>query len=299
MADRILPHIVGRPLSIVRCPDGLDPGAAIHGIHQTFRGPRLTKCFFQKHTSRGTSGFIRSVRAPEQGKMADYLAVDDAKGLVMLVQFGTLELHPWGSRADKPDLPDRMFFDLDPGPSLGWNAVVEAARIIKELLDKAGLRSFAKTTGGKGLHVVVPLQRRNTWDEIKAFSLAVAARLVEENPEKYVFTMTKSARGGKIFIDDLRNARGSTAVAPYSTRARPGAPVSTPVEWSELDDVGPDSFDVRNLERRLRALKRDPWEGFLECRQVISRATSAGLEQEVRRHLGRLTKSRRQVSLAR
>src|SRR2546421_1554866 len=149
IADRILPHVVGRPLSVVRCPDGIDEGAAIKGIHQTFRGPRMTKCFFQKHTSRGTAGFIRTVRAPELGKMADYLAVDDAQGLVMLVQFGTLELHPWGSRADKPDLPDRMFFDLDPGAGVSWDAVVEAARSIKTLLDATGLVSFAKTTGGK------------------------------------------------------------------------------------------------------------------------------------------------------
>jgi len=271
MADRILPHIVGRPLSVIRCPEGLDPHAAIKGIHQTFRGPRLTKCFFQKHSSRGTAGAVRTVLAPEQHKMAEYLAVKDVKDLVTLIQFGTLELHPWGSRADKPDLPDRMFFDLDPGPAVPWEAVVEAARTVREILDSFGLSSFLKTTGGKGLHVVVPLARKNSWDEVKAFSLAIAERISRNDPAKYVPTMAKHLRAGKIFVDYLRNARGSTAVAPYSTRARPGAPVSTPIAWSEIADTPPDAFGVRNLRERLGRLRRDPWVGFRECRQSITK----------------------------
>ncbi len=271
IADRILPHIVGRPLSVIRCPEGLDPEASIKGVHQTFRGSRLTKCFFQKHSSRGTAGAVRTVLAPEQYKMAEYLAVEDVKDLVTLIQFGTLELHPWGSRADKPDLPDRMFFDLDPGPGMPWEAVVDAALAVREMLESFGLSSFLKTTGGKGLHVVIPLVRKNSWDDIKAFSFGVAERMSQEDPAKYVSNMSKQIRTGKIFVDYLRNARGSTAVAPYSTRARPGAPVSTPIAWSEISDTGPDSFGVRNLRERLRRLRRDPWAGFDECRQSVTK----------------------------
>jgi bifunctional non-homologous end joining protein LigD len=271
VADLILPHVVGRPLSIVRCPDGLDAGAAIEGVHQTFRGPRPTKCFFQKHTSRTTSASIRSVRVPERDGPADYLAIDGAEGLVALVQFGTLEIHPWGARATKPDRPDRMFFDLDPGPGANWDRVVEAAVAVRELLDECELPSFLKTTGGKGMHVVVPLAGRNTWDDIKAFSSALAARLVERKPDKYVATMVKRAREGKVFIDYLRNVRGSTAVAPYSTRARPGAPVSTPIAWRELETVRGDTFHVRNLPQRL-GRRQDPWKGFDECQRVITKS---------------------------
>jgi bifunctional non-homologous end joining protein LigD len=261
VADLILPHVAGRPLSIVRCPDGLHPG-----------GARPSNCFFQKHTSRSTSASIRSVRVPEQSGFADYLAIDDAKGLVALVQYGTLELHPWGARASKQDSPDRMFLDLDPGPGVSWSAVSEAALAVRELLEEVELRSFLKTTGGKGMHVVVPLSGRNTWDEIKTFSAAVAARLAQREPEKYVATMVKRVRQGKIFIDYLRNARGSTAVAPYSTRARPGAPVSTPVAWNELEQVRGDTFHLRNLSRRLR--RRDPWKGFAECKQAVTKTMS-------------------------
>jgi bifunctional non-homologous end joining protein LigD len=256
----------------VRCPEGLDREAIDRGIHQTMPGPRFTKCFFQKHTNRTLAGAIRTVRVPEKNQMADYLAVDDVKGLVTLVQFGTLEIHPWGSLAEAPDCPDRMFFDLDPGPGADWAAVVEGARATRELLESLELRSFVKTTGGKGLHVVVPLRRESSWDEVKAFSAAVAARLVEREPDKYVATMAKRARGGKIFVDYLRNSRGATAVAPYSTRARSRASVSTPIAWSELQRVRGDTFDVRNLPGRLRRQGRDPWEGFARCRQAITKA---------------------------
>jgi bifunctional non-homologous end joining protein LigD len=191
---------------------------------------------------------------------------------VALVQYGTLELHPWGACASKQDNPDRMFLDLDPGPGVSWSAVSEAALAVRELLEEVELRSFLKTTGGKGMHVVVPLNGRNTWDEIKTFSAAVAARLVQREPEKYVATMMKRVRQGKIFIDYLRNARGSTAVAPYSTRARPGAPVSTPVAWNEVEHVRGDTFHLRNFSRRLR--RRDPWEGFAECKQAVTKTMS-------------------------
>ena len=249
------------------------------GIHQTFKGPRMTKCFFQKHTSESTADSIRSVRAPEQDKTADYLAVDDAHGLVTLVQFGTLEIHPWGATAAAPNSPDRMFFDLDPGPDVTWAGVVQAAVKIRDLLKHVGLKSFVKTTGGKGLHVVVPLDGSNTWEDVKGFSLAVAERMTRDEPGKYVANMSKRLREGKIFVDYLRNTRGATAVAPFSTRARPGAPVSTPVKWAELGpDLRADAFTVRNLRDRLRRLKRDPWQGFGDVRQGISGEMRAELD---------------------
>lgn len=273
VAEHLLPHVAGRPLSLIRCPRGLDPGAVRHGVHQSGRGSRGdTRCFFQKHASR-TPSPVGSARVPERTKTATYLCVRDAKDLVTLVQFGALELHPWGSRADEPDRPDRMIFDLDPAPDVPFAAVLDAARAVRERLEALGLASWAKTTGGKGLHVVVPLVRRNDWNDVKAFSRALAEAMSRDEPDRYVATVSLRRRGGRILIDWLRNARGSTAVAPFSTRARPGAPVSTPIRWSELTArLSPVAFHVRNVPARLRRLRRDPWEGFAEARQRITRA---------------------------
>jgi bifunctional non-homologous end joining protein LigD len=276
VAERMLPHVAGRPLSVIRCPYGLDVGAVRLGVHQSGRGSHGdTHCFFQKHAAR-TPAPLGSTRVPEKAKMATYLCVRDAKDLVTLVQFGTLELHPWGARSDMPDCPDRMIFDLDPAPDVAWSAVVEAARAVRRRLDALGLASWLKTTGGKGLHVVVPLVRRNGWDDVKSFSRAIADAMSREEPDKYVATVSLRRRGGRILVDWLRNARGSTAVAPFSTRARPGAPVSTPIRWSELGPhLRPDTFHVRDVVARLHRLRRDPWEGFDEARQQITRAMLA------------------------
>jgi bifunctional non-homologous end joining protein LigD len=281
IAARILPHVAGRPLSIVRCPAGLDGGAVAHGVHQTGRGGRGdTDCFYQKHGHGTTPRAIRRVPIREAGKMAEYLAIDDERGLLTLIQFGALELHPWGARADRPDAPDRMIFDLDPGPGVDWASVVRAARVVRKRLAELDLLSFVKTSAGKGLHVVVPLSRRHDWEDVRDLSHIIAAAMARAEPDRYVATMAKSRRTGKIFIDYLRNGRGATAVAAYSTRARPGAPVSTPVAWDELDDIRSDSFGVRTLSDRLKKRTRDPWRDFFTLRQRLMRSMRGAADAE-------------------
>lgn len=261
IADWILPHVVNRPLTIVRCPGGSQG-----------------QCFYQKNVGEGLPEAIHGVFI--EGKEADrtYIAIKDLKGLISLVQIGVLEIHPWGSRTDNLEKPDRMVFDLDPGEGVSYADVVGAAFKIRDILDGLGLRSFVKTSGGKGLHVVVPLQRRSGWDEMKSFSKAIADKMVELEPAKYIATMSKAKRKGKIFIDYLRNNRDATAVAAYSTRARKGAPVSTPITWDELSpELTPNKYNVFNLRQRLSCLKEDPWKDFFTTRQSIT----AGMKKKV------------------
>lgn len=254
IADWILPHIVNRPLTIVRCPGGSQ-----------------SQCFYQKNVGEGLPDAIHGISI--EGKEADktYISIKDLKGLISLVQVGVLEIHPWGSRIDNLEKPDRMVFDLDPGEGVSYSGVVDAAFKLRDILDDLGLRSFVKTSGGKGLHVVVPLERRSGWEEMKSFSKAVADEMVKLEPEKYIATMSKAKRKGKIFIDYLRNNRDATAVAAYSTRARNGAPVSTPITWDELSpDLAPNKYNVGNLRARLSSLRQDPWKDFFTTRQSIT-----------------------------
>jgi bifunctional non-homologous end joining protein LigD len=249
IADRILPHVTGRVLSVVRAPSG---GQA--------------NSFYAKHRWAG----LRHVREVDVGEKAPMIVIDDLAGLINLVQGGVVEIHPWGSGADDLERPDRLVFDLDPGEDVSWSEVVAAAREMRAELQARGLESFVKTSGGKGLHVVVPVAPRAGWDEAKAFTQAVAEQMSRAHPDRYVAIMSKRARRGRIFIDWVRNGRGATAVAAYSTRARPQAPVSTPLGWDELSEalLG-DHFTVANLRERLDFLKRDPWEGFFKLRQRI------------------------------
>ena len=261
ISDWMLPHVAGRPLAIVRCPKGQ-------------RG----HCFFQKHAADTLPEEIRSVAVKENGEMREYIMIDSVKGLISLVQFGTLEFHPWGSRADKLETPDRVIFDLDPSEGIPWKAIVEAAFRLRSILEALGVRSFARTTGGKGLHVVVPLLRRSGWDEIRSVAAATADYLVGRHPSRYVRTMTRSARKGKIFIDHFRNRRGATAVAAYSTRARVGAPVAAPVSWEQLSEgVGPGAFNIRTVPDHLERLKQDPWKEFFAIRQAFRRDAQESL----------------------
>ncbi|MGH8503943.1 MAG: DNA ligase D [Gammaproteobacteria bacterium] len=254
IADWILPHITGRPLSVVRCPQG-----------------RPRSCFFQKHVTESLPDAIRGVPVQEKDKRSTYITIGGLSGLIALVQLGVLEIHPWGARADNLEKPDRLVFDLDPGPELGWAQVIEGARMVRERLGDLGLRSFVKTSGGKGLHVVVPVARRTGWDNFRAFAKAVAQDAARHEPQRYVATMSKAKRRGRIFIDWLRNGRGATSVAAYSTRARATAPVSTLLSWDELDTIeGPAAFTLANLPQRLSTLKTDPWSGFFETRQSIT-----------------------------
>jgi bifunctional non-homologous end joining protein LigD len=254
VAPWMLPHVAGRPLVLVRCPEG-----------------RKQACFYQKHPAAGTPKNLRQVPVREKTKTEKYVVVDDVGGLISLAQIGALEIHAWGSRTDDIERPDRLVFDLDPDPTVEWASVVQSANELREFLLDLGLESFVKTTGGKGLHLVVPIQRRHAWDEAKQFCRAVAEAVVSSAPARYTSNMSKAARTGKIFIDYLRNGRGATSVAPFSTRARDGAPVSTPLSWRELKPaIRSEQFNVSNLPRRLAGLKQDPWAGIEAVRQSLS-----------------------------
>lgn len=243
---RIGPFIVNRPLALVRCPDGVGG-----------------QCFFQKHAWRGQSKDILTAHDPEENDEQPIIAIDGLPGLIGLAQGGVLEIHPWGSRLDALEQPDMIIMDLDPGDGVEWADIIAAAGEVRERLRGAGLESFVKTSGGKGLHVVAPLKPAAEWDEVKAFTKALADAMSADSPERFVATVTKSKRKGKILVDYLRNGRGATAVAPYSTRARPGAAVSMPLDWTELSPaIGPAYFTVNNAPPRLAALDTDPWEDF-------------------------------------
>jgi bifunctional non-homologous end joining protein LigD len=256
IARWMLPHVANRPLSLVRCPEGTGE-----------------KCFFQKHPGIGTPESLQRVPVKEKNKTRDYLLVDEVEDLIALAQIGALEIHVWGSQADKLEFPDRMIFDLDPDPMVRWPRVVESAHQIRSFLEEIGLQSFVKTTGGKGLHIVVPLAKRNDWDEVKAFSKRVAELVEQADPRNYTSNMSKTQRRGKIFIDYLRNGRSATAICAYSTRAKPHATVSVPLTWEELTPaIYSDKFTIRNLPERLEALKKDPWAKIGTVRQSLSNA---------------------------
>ena len=252
IADAALPHIASRPLALVRCPDGAE-----------------APCFFQKHASPGFPKPIKTVRVEKE----DLLTIDGVDGLVALAQMSVLEIHLWGSRLQTIEQPDQMIFDLDPDEGLQFSRVVEGAHAVRRLLGELGLECFCKTTGGKGLHVVVPLKPTAGWSEVKAFAKAIAIRLEEDDPRAYVAKASKRARKGRIFVDYLRNARGATAVAPFSPRARPEAAVATPLAWSEVtSSLVPRDFNIKTVPARVTRQSRDPWAGFFDARQTISAA---------------------------
>jgi bifunctional non-homologous end joining protein LigD len=262
VADWIVPHVSDRPLSLVRCPEG-DRGA----------------CFYQKHAAPGVPKQVKRVRIRESGGgTASYLYVDDLPGVVALAQIGVLEIHPWGTRVGRLERPDRLVLDLDPAPGLPWPRVVEAAEEARTLLRDLGLVSFVKTTGGKGLHVVVPLRPETGWDALRSLGEGIGAEMARRAPERYTINPLKTARRGRIFIDYLRNIRGATAVAAYSPRAKPGAPISTPLTWAELS-AGPDpaAFTVATVPTRLATLRKDPWADFFSVDQAITARTATAL----------------------
>ncbi|MFZ0930227.1 MAG: DNA ligase D [Syntrophobacteraceae bacterium] len=254
IAGWIMPHLAGRPLTLVRCPEGWQK-----------------ECFFQKHLGDAASEVLRSIPIVEKDGLHYYSVADNIEGVIELVQIGALEIHVWGSREDKLEQPDMMIFDLDPAPEVGWASMIKAARLMRERLSDLGLASFVKTTGGKGLHIVVPLTPEAGWATVKSFSKAVAESIVREAPGEYIATMSKEKRKGKIFIDYLRNGRGATSIAAYSTRSRRGAPISTPVAWDELTaDLKPDSYNIQNIRRRLAGLEENPWARYFSVRQEIT-----------------------------
>jgi bifunctional non-homologous end joining protein LigD len=253
VADEAIPALAGRPLMLLRCPEG-----------------RGRTCFFQKHPTGPLPAGLSAVRVREKKGTDSYAVVKDRRGLVALVQQGVLEIHVWGSRADRLEQPDRMVFDIDPDPQTPWPRVVGAARGVRARLESLGLDSFLKTTGGKGLHVVVPLRRGPGWEDVRAFSAAVASGLVREDPALWTTQLSKAKRGGRIFLDTLRNGRGATWVAAYSPRAREGAPVSMPIAWSELGEgLDPGRFTVASVPTLLRQRAKDPWAGIGTTRQTL------------------------------
>ncbi len=254
VADAILPHVARRPVTLVRCPTG-----------------REKNCFYQRHAGSGVPAELRQVEVPGFEESGAYLYIEDLSGLVAMVQMGVLEMHPWGVRVDRPERPDRVIFDLDPGEGLGFADVTAAALDVRRWLEGVGLQSFVKTTGGKGLHVVVPIERRHDWPEAKAFAKRVAEDMSAAAPERYLPRISKAERRGRIFIDYLRNDPTSTAVAAYSTRSRPGAPVATPLTWEELEAaVEPAAFDIPSVPERLRQIG-DPWRDIGGVRQRLPR----------------------------
>src|SRR5689334_15197030 len=253
VAKWMLPHAARRPISLVRCPAG-----------------RQKQCFFQRHAGSGVPSQLGEVAVPGFGDAEPFLYIKDAAGLVALVQMGVLEIHPWGAQIDRPDRPDRVIFDLDPGEGVAFADVVTAAKELRTALTHLKLTSFVKTTGGKGLHVVVPIARRYDWPTVKSWAKAFAEAIADAAPDRYLIRMAKAERRGRIFIDYLRNDPTSSAVAPYSTRARPGAPVATPLAWRELGPkLTPASFTVKTVPARLKKLNQDPWADMAKLAQRL------------------------------
>jgi bifunctional non-homologous end joining protein LigD len=250
VADRMLPHVANRPVTMVRCPTGSEK-----------------KCFYQRHAGSGVLPQLHQVTVP--GFDDPYLYIQDLPGLIAMVQMGTLEVHPWGVTVERPDMPDRIIFDLDPDEGLGFRDVIAAALEVRERLSRLGLESFVKTTGGKGLHVVLPIEPVTAWPAAKVFAKSLSAEMAADAPERYLTKISKAERAGRIFIDYLRNDPTSTAVGPYSTRSRPGAPVAMPIEWDELDGpLDPSAFTVRTATARISKLP-DPWREISKVRQRL------------------------------
>ena len=255
VSEHLLPHIANRPLSVVRCPDGDNK-----------------PCFFQKHVGQGLPAGVNSVsiRSKRTGEKDDFLTVDSAAGLVGLAQMGVLEIHPWGSQNDSLERPDKIIFDLDPDVAIKWRALADTALELHRRLKKRGLESFVKITGGKGLHVVIPIKPEHEWPAIKEFAHNLVLDLESEQPDLYITKMTKAQRKNRIYLDYLRNDRGATSVAPYSPRARSGAPVSMPLHWKELNVEAAPAFRVSDFPDWRGRLGRDPWKALGSPRQRLT-----------------------------
>jgi len=261
IGEWVLPYLARRPLVLLRCPEGREA------------------CFYQKHMGESQARSVPRIAIDEGSARRDYLYVRSLADIVTLVQHGALEFHPWGCQVDDIEHPDLLVFDLDPAPEVAWETLLRTARELRERLRELGLSAFPRTTGGKGLHLVVPLRPRADWHALKAFARAVVERHAADEPQLLTTNMAMAKRHGRIFLDYLRNARGATAIASYSTRARPGAPVAVPLRWDELGPaVRSDHYTVDTLRRRLGALKADPWEGFFEAAVPLGAALRRAVE---------------------
>jgi bifunctional non-homologous end joining protein LigD len=236
VASVLLPEIRNRPVTVVRCPGGIK-----------------ANCFYQRNVGFGLGAHVRPFDWRYQGRRYKYIYVSDIEGIMEMIQMGVIEIHPWGATVDNVHTPDRMIVDLDPDPSVPFSEVTHAAQEVRGRLAASGLQSFVKCTGGKGLHVVVPLAPRHSWEEVKGWASALAHTMVEEAPDKYVATITKAKRVGKILLDFFRNDYTATSIADYSLRARPGAPVAVPLEWAELTTLtAGNQFDMAAVMTRIQ-----------------------------------------------
>jgi bifunctional non-homologous end joining protein LigD len=261
-AQWMLPHVINRPLALVRCPQG-----------------RSSKCFFQRNWSSTLPKAVNQVDVSDGKKKEVHVGVHDLSGVVSLVQIGVLEVHTWNCRSKDIEHPDQLIFDLDPGPDLKWQRVIEAAQMLHVTLEKLDLPVYLKTSGGKGLHLTIPIVPNIDWDQAKSFCEAIAKDLVRQS-DLFVANMRKDLRGGKVYIDYHRNGRGATAVAPYSTRARTGAPVSMPISWKELGKLhSAAEFTVETARRYLEKRQTDPWDDFEQSRvdlqKIIAQKSAA------------------------
>jgi bifunctional non-homologous end joining protein LigD len=259
----IVPHVRGRPLTLVHCPAGV-----------------AGRCMYLRHAKAWGPTALRRVRIKEKTKVGEYLVADSLSAVVALAQMGVVEIHTWNSTTDALERPNRLVWDLDPGPDVSWRQTVAAARLLRDLLDTLGLVSWVKTTGGDGLHVVVPLKPSLDWSQCLAFSRSVSDAFVRTDPALYTTTYSKRGRERKILIDYLRNNRTNTSISAYSPRARPGARVSVPLDWTELD-VKPERWTLATVARRLGRLRKDPWSGYWEGSQLISKASAKALANVV------------------
>lgn len=255
VAPLMLPHIKLRPISSVRCPDGASG-----------------QCFFQKHwPPKGGAKINTKPVAEGDGEPEPYAFAAAPRDLVALVQHGVIETHIWGSKFGSLDKPDRLVLDLDPGPGVTWRVIRNAALEVRELFASLKLESWVKLTGGKGIHVVVPIERRVEWDIVNSFAKAAAQRLERDNPKLYVSKASKALRTKKIFVDWMRNSRGATYAAPWCARARTGAPVSLPLHWDELADVAkPDQYTIPKVMKMITKGVDDPWEDMLTFKQRLT-----------------------------
>jgi DNA ligase D len=262
----LLPHLRGRPVSLVRAPHGL-----------------AGEMFFQRHVARAPLPGLNEHEGLDPGH-PPLLTIDSEAALVGAAQMDTIELHTWNAHVADIERPDRVVFDLDPDPALGWDCVIEAALMTRALLRELGLEAFCKTSGGKGLHVVVPLTPQAGWEDVKAFARALAQRLAWDAPTRITATMGPEHRKKKIFVDYLRNARGASTVAAYGVTARPGMGVSVPIGWDELaQTTGGAHWTLHNIDERLAALsKADPWAAYGRAKQDITAELTIGLEERGR-----------------
>jgi bifunctional non-homologous end joining protein LigD len=263
VSEWLLPHIAGRPLTLVRCPDGVE-----------------RECFYQRHLAMGASpGEVKTIKRLRSSK-GYYIYVDSPRGILSMVQNGAVEMHTWGATVPDTRHPDRITLDLDPGEDLPWSELRRATELTRTVVEGLGLKCFLKTTGGKGLHVVVPIVRKWEWPEVKDFSRRLAEFLVRAQPGFFTANIAKERRTGKVFVDYLRNSETASAVCAFSARARRDAGVSTPLHWDELDQNDLRTrFTVLTVPKRLERLKQDPWAGY-------AAAAKQSLTAAMRRALG-------------